>query len=209
MGADRRPLRRNAGASAIGFSLAQTSDFTCAKGTTYVRRVHLPTAFDETDSQLDRAYDYALLELWSPITGGVPMAFDYVPWDQVSAHAIHSIGYPSTDKIPGTLWETGTSATLASPTAGSVAASPASWRSTPTARAGRAARRSAFVGGVRTVVGVLIGSPEAACEAGANWAARLTPGAIEHIDNAMTPNVLDFFWQRINLPYAAPKAGCH
>ena len=57
-----------------------------------------------------------------------------------------------------------------------------------------------FDNGVRKVIGVLIGSPISACQDGRIWASRLTPGAIEHIQNAMSPNVIDFFWQQIVLP---------
>jgi hypothetical protein len=65
-----------------------------------------------------------------------------------------------------------------------------------------------FDGGIRKVIGVLIGSPVSACQGGWLWASRMTPGAIEHITNAMTPNMLDFFWDRISLPFASPLDGC-
>jgi hypothetical protein len=64
-----------------------------------------------------------------------------------------------------------------------------------------------LIDGVRVVVGVLVGSPEWACEAGRVWAARLTPGAMEHIENAMA-NVIDLHWETAMLPYAAPLASC-
>lgn len=192
-----------------GFALAQTTTTTCALGTTYAKRIYYPTAYAETIHQDDRSFDYALVELWSAIPGAQPMAYDYVPWATLEPKPLYSIGYPSTNKIPGTLWETGTSAALASPNRWLDGGESGLLEVDTDVEGGQSGSPVyAFIGGVRTVVGVLIGSPEGACQAGKVWASRLTPGALEHLANAMSPNTIDFALHRIDLPYAAAKPGC-
>ena len=192
-----------------GFALAQTATFTCALGTTYAKRAYYPTAYAETEQQDDRSFDYALVELWSAIPGAQPMAYDYVSWATLEPKPLYSIGYPSTDKIDGTLWDTGTSAALASPNRWLAGGESGLLEVDTDGEGGQSGSPVyAFIGGVRTVVGVLIGSPLSACQAGKVWASRLTPGALEHLANAMSPNTIDLALHRIDLPYAVSHAGC-
>ena len=199
------------GPVAIGFSLAQTDMAICPLGTRYVKKVYRPVAWDGNDNQAEAALDYAVLELWSAFPGAVPMAFDYVTWADTSPRHSYSIGYPgilpqydSENPVstgtgdfgpsPSRFLENGEKGTLEvdNDGEGGQSGSPV----------------YVFIDNVRVVVGVLVGSPEAACLAGHLWAARLTPGAMEHIENAMAPNVLDFFWETATLPYQASIAGC-
>jgi V8-like Glu-specific endopeptidase len=198
-----------AGDNPIGFSLAQYSGAACPNGTVYARRAHIPGLYAGTNSQTDRAFDYALLELWSPIAGGVPMTVEYVPFATIDPKPIYSIGYPSTDKPDGTLWETGTGDIGPSPNRYLDSGESGLLEVDNDAEGGQSGSPVyVFDGGIRKVIGVLIGSPVSACQGGWLWASRMTPGAIEHITNAMTPNMLDFFWDRISLPFASPLDGC-
>lgn len=193
----------------LGFSLAQTTTNTCSLGTIYAKRVHRPAAFVANNVAADRSLDYAVVELWSSFAGAQPMALDYVEWSVLEPKAIYSIGYPGTDIIPGQMYQTGTS---------EVGPSLSRWleggeRGTLDVDIDGEGGQSGsavytIVDGVRVIVGVLVGSPEAACHAGWEWAARMTPGAIEHVDNAMDGGVLDFFWARTDVNYRAPSAGC-
>jgi V8-like Glu-specific endopeptidase len=190
----------------VGFSLAQYGDSACEKpyGTVYGTTVYIPKDFAQTNSQLDRAFDYALIKLAAAIPGATPMEFDYLSWATVSPLNKYSIGYPG-DKPNGTVWSTG---------AGAFGPSPNRW--VDGGESGLMELNMDGVGGqsgspvyvihngTRTVIGVLIGSPVSACEDGHIWASRLTSGAVEHIQNQMAPNVLDFFWKDIDLDYEAP-----
>lgn len=60
-----------------------------------------------------------------------------------------------------------------------------------------------FINGKRIIVGVQVGSPVSACQNSEHWVARLTTGAVDHIDNAMDPTTIDS-WN--DLPYV-PNAG--
>ncbi len=70
----------NAGAQPIGFSLAQFGAGPCSRpyGTVYASHVYVPQAFAATNSQTDRALDYALLKLSEPIPGATPMSYAYL-----------------------------------------------------------------------------------------------------------------------------------
>ncbi len=114
----------------------------------------------------------------------------------------YSIGYPY-DKPTGTVWSTGSSAFGPSPNRW-LDGGESGLMELDTDGVGGQSGSPVYVfdNGVRKVIGVLIGSPISACQDGHIWASRLTPGAIEHIQNAMAPNVIDFFWQQIVLPQA-------
>ena len=64
-----------------------------------------------------------------------------------------------------------------------------------------------FINGRRKITRVLIGPPQAACENGRNWVARLTKQSVEHIGNLTDAKIktIDVFWLEIELA-AAPDA---
>ncbi len=203
----------NQAGNPIGFSLAQSANSNCGRpyGTVYGTTAYIPTAYAGTNSQTDRSFDYALIKLAAPIAGATPMAFDYLSWATVTPLGKYSIGYPSVTKPTGTVWSTGTSA---------FGPSPNRWLDNgesgllelDTDGEGGQSGSPVYVihNNVRKVIGVLIGSPVSACQGGQIWASRLTSGAIEHIQNQMAPNVLDFFWQALDLDYegAVPPPNC-
>jgi V8-like Glu-specific endopeptidase len=203
---------KNAGAQPIGFSLAQFGPGPCSRpyGTVYATRVYVPQDFAATNSQTDRALDYALLKLSAPIPGATTMSYAYLSWATVTPKDKLSIGYPG-DKPNGTVWETGHSAFGPSPNHW-LDSGESGLMELDTDGVGGQSGSPVYVfdNGVRKVIGVLIGSPVSACQDGHTWASRLTPGAIEHIQNAMAPNVIDFFWQQIILPQAPniPPPNC-
>ena len=203
---------KNAGAQPIGFSLAQFGPGPCSRpyGTVYATRVYVPQDFAATNSQTDRALDYALLKLSAPIPGATTMSYAYLSWATVTPKDKLSIGYPG-DKPNGTVWETGHSAFGPSPNRW-LDGGESGLLELDTDGVGGQSGSPVYVfdNGVRKVIGVLIGSPISACQDGHIWASRLTPGAIEHIQNAMSPNVIDFFWQQIALPQAPniPPPNC-
>ncbi len=203
---------KNAGAEPIGFSLAQFGAGPCSRpyGTVYATRVYVPQDFAATNSQTDRALDYALLKLSAPIPGATTMSYAYLSWATVSPKDKLSIGYPF-DKPNGTVWETGHSAFGPSPNRWLDGGESGLLEIDTDAVGGQSGSPVyVFDNGVRKVIGVLIGSPVSACQDGHIWASRLTTGAIEHIQNAMAPNVIDFFWQQIVLPQAPniPPPNC-
>ncbi len=203
---------KNAGEQPIGFSLAQFGLGLCSRpyGTVYASRVYIPHDFASTNSQTDRALDYALLKLSAPIPGATPMTYAYLSWATVTPYTKFSIGYPF-DKPGGTVWSTGSSAFGPSPNRW-LGGGESGLMELDTDGVGGQSGSPIYVfeNGVRKVIGVLIGSPISACQDGHTWASRLTPGAIEHIQNAMAPNVIDFFWQQIALPQAPniPPPNC-
>jgi V8-like Glu-specific endopeptidase len=190
----------------LGFSLAQYGDSTCERpyGTVYGVTAYLPKDFAQTNSQLDRAFDYALVKLAFPITGATAMEFEYLSWATVSPLGKYSIGYPG-DKPEGTLWSTGTSSFGPSPNRW-VNGGESGLMELDTDGVGGQSGSPVYVihNGTRKVIGVLIGSPISACQDGQIWASRLTSGAVEHIQNKLAPNVLDFFWNEIDLDYESP-----
>jgi V8-like Glu-specific endopeptidase len=199
------------GPAAIGFSLAQTDMAICPLGTRYVKKVYRPAAWAGNATQGTASMDYAVLELWSAFPGAVPMTFDYVTWADTSARHSYSIGYPSTLPQYDSMNPVSTGT-------GDFGPSRYAWlddgeRGTlQIDNDGEGGQSGSpvyvFIDGVRVVVGVMLGSPIPDCLAGYQWAARLTPGAIEHIENAMAPNTLDFYWETATLPYQASKPGC-
>lgn len=199
------------GASPIGFSLAQTDMAICPLGTRYVKKVFRPAAWTGNGTQPEAAMDYAVLELWSAFPGAAPMAFDYVTWADTSVRHSYSIGYPGTS--PQYQHEnpvsTGTGDFGPSPYRFLDNGEKGTLEVDNDAEGGQSgAPVYVFIDGLRVVVGVLIGSPVADCQAGHLWASRLTPGAIEHITNAMSPNTIDFYWATAALPYQASSPGC-
>ena len=195
----------------IRFRLAQFNNDTCdlPYGSHQAVRVFVPADYDNSlTTSSNKALDYAVVELANPIPGAVPMSFSYQTWSAVDDLTPYSIGYPG-DKgdEPGeldllrTVWQTGSTNEFIS--------TPLTWQDggekglffvTNDAYAGQSgAPVYVILQGQRQLVGVLLGSPESECWAGRQWAARLTPGAVERIQNAMlfppNGNVFDFSWR--------------
>ncbi|MBP8808659.1 MAG: trypsin-like peptidase domain-containing protein [Kofleriaceae bacterium] len=195
----------------IYFRLAQTDIAVCPMGTRYVKRVFRPAAWDSNDNQAEAALDYAVLELNSSFTGAVPMDFAYVTWADTEVRRSYSIGYPSTTPAyhSDRPVSTGTGDFGPSPSRWLDGGAKGTLEVDNDCEGGQSgAPIYVFIDGVRTVVGVLLGSPIADCQAGKVWASRLTPGAIDHIEAAMTPNTIDLFWEVVNLTVEPARNGC-
>ncbi len=191
----------------IRFRLAQFNAGPCSRpfGDHYAVRVFVPADYIASDSTANKALDYAVVELANAIPGAVPMSFSYQSWATVDDLTPYSIGYPG-DKNTGTLWQTGSS--------NSFLYTAAVWQDggdkglfhlTNDGVGGQSGSPVyVFIAGVRQLVGVFIGSPEAECWAGRLWASRLTPGAVDRIENAMlfppNGNVIDFSLRWNTLP---------
>lgn len=193
----------------LQFRLGRFSAGPCGRpfGTHSVTRVFVPGDYDNcTGNEEDRALDYAVLELASPIPGATVIDFDHVPWSTLKNKTPFSIGYPS-DKAVGSVWQTGSS--------NSFLDSPFRWLeggdkgllyATNDGVDGQSGSPVyVFQGGQRRVVGVLLGSPQSACEQGQMWVSRITPEVAERIENAtLFPphgNVIDFSWSWHALPW--------
>jgi V8-like Glu-specific endopeptidase len=206
-------------ASQVGFALAQEAQAFIRRpyGTNGVRRIFFPSAFAATDSEADRAYDYAVAELFEPIAGGTPAPWGYVEFDTLRTKPAFTAGYPGTQPDGGVLgrpwfttgeyynsqpfgWIDGGEAGLLHSTldgTGGQSGSAVYSFLTPSQHSGG--------GIIRKVTGVLIGSPVEACEEGQHWVAYLTPGAVGHINNVLN-SIPDNFWDVLNLAQS-PTAG--
>lgn len=203
-------------ASQIGFALGQTAqneDFR-PFGTYGVKRVYLPTDFAQTNSEIDRSFDYALLELYEPISGATPANWGHIDFDILGNMEIYTAGYPGTQPDGGILgrpWITD----------GQYANDqPFEWINE--GESGLLYSNLDGVGGqsgspvyvninegeglIRKVHGVLIGSPVSACLDDQNWVSFLTPESVERIENAMEPNTIDFSWNWVDLAFS-PTTG--
>lgn len=211
---------QNQGSTPLGFALAQEAENVDRRpfGTYGVRRVFVPTAYQDSDDETEQAYDYAIAELWEPVEGATPANWGHVDWDILRAKPVYTAGYPSTQPDNGVLgrpWITegayhtgqpfewldgGESGLLYTDLdgTGGQSGSPVYSFLIPSQHAG--------TGIIRKVTGVLIGSPVAACMQDQMWVSRLTPGAVEHIENVMAPNTIDFFWRVIDIP-SSPTSG--
>lgn len=208
----------NAGGGQIGFALAQTWTSDRPFGTYGVRRVFVPTSYEDSNDETEQAYDYAIAELWEPIEGAIPVEWGHVDWDILRTKPVFTAGYPGTQPdngLDGRPWITegnyhtdqpygwldeGEAGLLYTDLDGTGGQSGSAVYSllTPSQHDGR--------GIIRKVSGVLIGSPVEACMQDQNWVARLTPMAVEHIENAMSPNTIDLFWNVIDIP-SSPTSG--
>lgn len=204
--------------SPLGFALAQTAIDTSQRpfGTNGVRRIFIPQPYAETGDEIDRAYDFAIVELWEPIEGATPAEWGHVNWDILQFKPVFTAGYPGIplageflgsalitegdylDNQPFGWINDGESGLLYTDLdgTGGQSGSPVYSLLTPSQHSGE--------GIIRKVNGVFIGSPQAACEEGQNWVARLTPRVVEHIENVMQyPSIADvFFWEVIELPFS-------
>lgn len=207
----------NEGNAQIGFALAQEVQAFSGRpyGTHGVRRVFVPSSFASNQTEPDAAYDYAVAELWEPIEDATPASWGYVPWLTLNDKLALTAGYPTVQPDDGFLgrpWgnfqmyhatqpykyltggDAGLLYTYLDGTGGQ-SGSPVYSHLTPSLSSGI------------QVIGVLIGSPEAACQQDQNWVVRLTPGAVEHIENVIEPGVKDLvWWNIINLP-KSPTSG--
>lgn len=199
------------GAEPIGFALAQEVQAFTGRpfGTHTVKRLYVPAAYFNSDSETVRALDYAVAELHNPIPGAVPAPFEYVDWATLDGYLARSVGYPATPPDGGFLgrpFATGGKPWHSSQPYKFLNGGESGLLITSLDGTGGQSGAPVYIiepNGQRTVVGVFIGSPISDCIEGETWVTRLTPGAIEHIENAMNPAVIDFFWDKINLPYAA------
>jgi V8-like Glu-specific endopeptidase len=207
----------NQGEEQLGFALSQEFEAPAGRpfGTYGVRRVFVPAQFNSNDTEDLAAYDYAIAELWESIDGASPANWGHVELNILKTKPVFTAGYPFTQPDGGFLgrpWITGDSGgnyhnmqpyewlddgeagLLYSDLDGTGGQSGSAVYSflTPSQHDGS--------GIVRMVHGVLIGSPVDACRQDQNWVARLTPGAVEHIENVMQPNTIDFFWNTIDIP---------
>lgn len=203
----------NQGNKQLGFALAQEAQSVSQRpyGTYGVKRVFIPGPFVGNDTEEDRAYDYAVAELHQPIAGATPADWGYVNINTLKTVHARSVGYPATQPDGGVLgrpWATtGSSYNPSQPFAWLGGGESGLLYTYLDATGGQSGSPVySFINGSRKVVGVLIGSPVAACQQSQNWAARLTPGAVEHIENVIDPNTIDFWWDVINIP-ASPTKG--
>lgn len=208
----------------LHFRLGQFEQCGRPFGTHYARRVFTPQDAKFNADPEDRSLDYALVELQNPIEGAEAMDFGYLTWNQIEHRTPFSIGYPG-DKPEGTVWQTGSS--------NSFIYSDFIWQGggergllvlTNDGVGGQSGSPVyVFDGGQRVIVGVLTGSPASVCQQGHMWAARLTPGALEHLDSVLgfhpfetlvppgAPQTLfDPFWRVQDLPLDDddPATGC-
>lgn len=210
----------DAGGSQMGFALAQRAQAESQRpfGTYGVSRVYVPNLYKDSDIETDQAYDYAIAELREPIDGAIPVDWGHVDWDILRTKPVFTAGYPGTQPDNGFLgrpwitegeyhtdqpfgWLDEGDAGLLYTTldgTGGQSGSPVYSLLTPSQHDGR--------GIIRKVSGVLIGSPVQACMQDQNWVARLTPGAVEHIENAMSSSTIDSFWEVIDIP-TSPTSG--
>ncbi|MDI1436715.1 trypsin-like serine peptidase [Polyangium sorediatum] len=191
----------------ISFSLGQTSvppsggggiglpGETCRRpyGTQYISSVTVPGEYDNTSIAVDnKAWDYAVVLLNDAPVDAEPMPYGYTDWSTLQNEESQSIGYPGTDKVSGTLWDTGRKSFLGrwlDPTdinlsgvlyvdndgEGGQSGSPVFYDYAQFS--GNGTLSTAY-----KLTGVLIGSPVAECQAGRSWAARILPKTVDRID---------------------------
>lgn len=208
----------------LGFALAQAAQHVQHRpyGTHGVRRVFIPHQYKHSNDEIDNAYDYAIVELWEPIQGATPAHWGHVDWDILRTKPAFTAGYPGTQPDGGVLgrpWMTGDGGGKYHTTqpyewlgqgisgllytdldgVGGQSGSPVYSFLTPAQHGG--------TGIIRQVVGVLIGSPVAACMQDQMWVSRLTPGAVSYIQQAMVySGGTHAFWNIVDLP-ESPTSG--
>jgi V8-like Glu-specific endopeptidase len=191
------------GDAPMTFSLAQEAEAACRRpyGSYAVRRIWIPRDFGGTDKEEDRALDFAIAELWTPIAGATPAHWGYMKWSKLKNKRPRSVGYPFVIPGPpwtlGTPWATGAQEFLSSQPYRWIDGGERGLLYTTLDGTGGQSGSPVYVfnNGRRKIIGVLLGSPVAACEAGQNWVARLTPDIVEHIKNVIDPRTLDFWWE--------------
>lgn len=204
----------------ILFRLARYKANECGRpyGTHSAVRVFVPTAYSGASlSPENKAWDYAVVELANEIPDAVPMAFDYLSWATIQNLTPYLIGYPG-DKDPvSSVWQTGSNNDfidgpyryLASGDRGLL------YATNDGALGQSGAPVYVFQNGQRVIVGVYIGAPATECSAGRTWVARLTPGTVERIENAIIyPGGFDASLRVRDIPPAeipadVPPASCN
>jgi V8-like Glu-specific endopeptidase len=213
----------NQGGQQLGFALSQEVEAAIGRpyGTHGVRRIFVPAQFNDNEIEEQAAYDYAVVELWESIDGGAPAHWGHVESDILIAKPAFTAGYPFNQPDGGFLgraWITGDNGgqyyadqpfewvddeeggllyTDLDGTGGQ-SGSPVYSLLTPSRAGGPDI--------IRMVSGVLIGSPVDPCEQDQMWVVRLTPAAVQHIENAMDPGLIDSFWNVIDVP-DSPTSG--
>ncbi|NVB42680.1 trypsin-like serine protease [Pseudenhygromyxa sp. WMMC2535] len=180
-----------------GFSLSQSWSSE-PYGKIYAKRVFVPTAYGTSQSAENKAFDYALVELAHSPNAPRTMDFGHLSWGTLSGRTTVAVGYPY-DKAEGTAWYDHGSFAASQPYKSFDDGESGILRVSNDGVGGMSGGPLyVWYGGARKLVGVFIGSPEAECEAGHVWAARMTPEAVERIENAMlyppNGNVIDFSW---------------
>jgi len=207
----------NEGNAQIGYALAQ--EFQAFNGRPYgthgVRRVFVagPYVHGSTNEN-NRAYDYAVAELWEPIEDATPANWGYVDWLTLNDTPAVTAGYPKLQPDGGAFgrpWRDIQNYHESQPykfLGGGDAGLLYTYLDGTGGQSGSPVY-SFITSDISTdymVIGVLIGSPPDACQQDQNWVARLTPGAVEHIENVIDPQTIDFWWDTINIPFS-PTSG--
>jgi len=202
------------------FRLARYKFNECGRpyGTYSAVRVFVPSAYDGDDlSPENKVWDYAVVELTSEIPDAVPMAFGYLSWATIQDLTAYSIGYPGDKDPANSVWQTGSNNDfIDSPYKYLASGDRGLLYATNDGALGQSGSPMyVFHNGQRVIVGVYIGTKPEECAAGRTWAARLTPGAVERIENALIyPGGFDASLRVRNIPPAQipanePPANCN
>ncbi len=172
-----------------------------------VERVYRPAAFITNDHEEGASLDFAVAELLSPIDGApAPARWDWVDWGEIAEGSVASVGYPSRPPRGVSVGQPMSSQAQPLPPDNPYASLEDDERGLMHTTLDGSAGQSGSPVYVTTadgsphVVGVLIGSPVAACEAGQTWATRLARGTVEHIQDVIAGEPLGPFWTVIDLP---------
>ncbi|MCB1050060.1 MAG: trypsin-like serine protease [Acidobacteria bacterium] len=189
----------------IGFSPGQFKQFDGKPyGTFYAKRFFVPNGYNNKSiSETNKALDFAILELNN--APGIPaMNYNYLSWGTIDDKTPFSLGYPY-DKAPAqSVWTCGSSNDfIYHPNVWINGGEKGLLKMTNDGAGGQSGSAVyVFQNGIRTIVGVLIGSPVAECQDGKIWASRITDDVEAMIDNAQVyppnGNVIDFRWKVFN-----------
>lgn len=200
---------------ATTFSLGQAGENQCLRpfGNMPVKRVFLPRDYKHSALPTNKRFDLAVAELASPLPSANVVAAGHVPWTSLRKKFVRSLGYPSMPPDDGFLGAPFRSKFTRFHVLQRFRVKPGGGVGLLRSRIDGTGGQSgsgvfARVGGKPRVVGVLIGSPEHACQAGVNWVTQLTPAVDEHIANLSKPNTIDFWWSRISLPASSFVPPC-
>lgn len=189
----------------IGFSLGQYSDQGKPFGTHAVDRIFIPFAYGKAGHSLEqnKAYDYALVRLKTPIQDGKTMKLGWFPWF-AKLRKMHAtaIGYP---------YDFGPSKAETAWYSKGIFPSAQPWKSIFGAQAGLLRTNIDAAGGMsggpvyvwnnneRRLTGIMIGSPKGECKQGYTWATRIMPGTIHELQKLMN-GPYNLFWRFRNVP---------
>jgi V8-like Glu-specific endopeptidase len=207
----------NQGNDQLGFALAQEVQAFSGRpyGTYGVSHVFIPSPYVHgSTNEENRAYDYAVAELSQPIVGATPANWGYVGWSTLNETLALTAGYPLVQPDGGFFgrpWRDVQNYHELQPYKYLGAGDAGLLYTYLDGTGGQSGSPvySFVTSNISTdymVIGVLIGSPAVACQQDQDWVARLTPGAIEHIENVINPQMIDFWWDTINIPFS-PTSG--